>query len=143
MLRVLIAEDDALNLNMLTRIMEHLGFEVISAGTGEQAVRQFRGQHIDLVLMDIQMPEMDGIEATIQIRRLEERALVKATGQIGPTPIIAVTANIDPYTRRRCLEVGMTEYLNKPIRKQTIELLLTQLFPRWRPRAPLNRRPTQ
>lgn len=130
----LIAEDDLPNQHMLARIMGHLGFDVMVAGTGAQAVSIFNTRAIDLVLMDIQMPEMDGIEATLAIRAIEASRRAKAPISQSPTltPIIAVTANIDPLTRQACLTAGMNDYLNKPIRKSLLERAISQLCPRWR-----------
>ena len=111
--RVLLAEDGEDNRDLISSHLHKVGLEVVIAGTGRQAVEAARREHFDLVLMDIQMPEMDGYEATRELR--------KAGMDV---PIVALTANAMPEDRARCLEAGCSDYLSKPVsRGQLIETL--------------------
>jgi two-component system sensor histidine kinase/response regulator len=108
-LRVLLAEDNIVNQKVATRLLEKRGHRVEVAATGREALDRFRRGGFDLILMDVQMPEMDGLEATIAIRQLE-------TGSRGHVPIIALTAHAIKKDQDRCLSAGMDGYLTKPIR---------------------------
>jgi CheY-like chemotaxis protein len=119
--RVLLAEDNALNQTLAVRLLEKRGYSVTVAGDGRAAVEAFEKGQFDVVLMDIQMPGMDGFEATAAIRAKE-----KLTG--GHVPIIAMTAHALKGDQERCLSAGMDGYVSKPIRTSelfsTIENLL-------------------
>jgi two-component system, sensor histidine kinase and response regulator len=118
-MRILLAEDNIVNQKLATAILTREGHEVALASNGQEAVQTWQSGDFDLVLMDVQMPEMDGLEASRQIRLLEQE-----TG--GHTPIIAMTAHAMTGDRERCLEAGMDEYLAKPIRiRQLAEKLNT------------------
>ena len=108
-LRVLLAEDNLINQKLGIRILEKQGWQVVVANNGKETVELVQKDGFDLVLMDVQMPEMDGIEATKEIRKRE-----KETGQ--HIPIIALTANAFEEDRRKCLESGMDKYTTKPIK---------------------------
>ncbi|HTC64596.1 MAG TPA: response regulator [Candidatus Saccharimonadales bacterium] len=112
--RVLLAEDNSVNQTLAKRLLEKRGFVVVAVGDGRAAVEAIEKDHFDVVLMDIQMPEMDGFEATTRIRE-KERILG------GHIPIIALTANALKGDQDRCLAAGMDGYISKPIR--TSELL--------------------
>jgi CheY-like chemotaxis protein len=112
-LRVLVAEDNVLNRRLTAALLERLGHTAVFVADGREAVTQARTGSFDAVLMDIQMPEMDGVEATAQIRARE-----KATG--AHLPIIAVTAHAMPGDRERCLKAGMDDYLSKPFRSREL-----------------------
>jgi signal transduction histidine kinase/DNA-binding response OmpR family regulator len=116
-LRVLIAEDNAVNQRLASRMLEKRGHRVTVTGNGLEAVEALANRNFDLVLMDIQMPEMDGYEATAEIRRREERDGTHL-------PIIALTANAMKGDRERCLAAGMDGYLSKPITPQELDELL-------------------
>ncbi|HSK08056.1 MAG TPA: two-component regulator propeller domain-containing protein [Vicinamibacterales bacterium] len=108
-LRVLVAEDNRVNQKVATRMLEHMGHHVDVAANGLEAIQALRAMPYDLVLMDVQMPEMDGFEATRQIRD-------PATGLRNPSvPIIAMTAHAMKGDRERCLEAGMDGYVAKPV----------------------------
>jgi CheY-like chemotaxis protein len=107
-LRVLLAEDNVVNQAVAIGLLQELGHEVVIASNGKQAVAAFGKEPFDLVLMDVQMPEMDGFEATAQIR-----ARQKAGGTT--TPIVAMTAHAMKGDRERCIDAGMDEYLSKPV----------------------------
>jgi CheY-like chemotaxis protein len=112
-LYVLLAEDNTVNQFLASRLLEKRGHHVVVAGNGREALEALEIHHIDLVLMDVQMPEMDGFEATAAIREKE-----KSTG--GHLPIIAMTAHTMKGDQERCLEAGMDGYVMKPV--QTKEL---------------------
>jgi two-component system, sensor histidine kinase and response regulator len=114
--RVLLAEDNVVNRTLAVRLLEKRGYSVIVAGNGREAVEAFLNNQFDVVLMDIQMPEMDGFEATATIRAKE-----KLTG--GHVPIIAMTAHALKGDQERCISAGMDGYVSKPIR--TSELFST------------------
>jgi signal transduction histidine kinase/DNA-binding response OmpR family regulator len=110
-IRILLAEDNEINQDVATEILTKVGYQCDVVGDGKQALMALRRTHYDLVLMDCQMPEMDGIEATRAIRHGEQAN--SAITQ--PIPIIALTANAMSSDRQRCLEAGMTDYLSKPL----------------------------
>jgi CheY-like chemotaxis protein len=116
-LRILVAEDNAVNQRLVVRLLEKRGHRVVLAVDGRQAIEALNQESFDLVLMDVQMPEMDGLEATTIIREKE-----KKTGQ--HQPIVALTAHAMTGDRDRCLTVGMDGYLTKPIRPQELDELL-------------------
>ncbi|MEM8681391.1 MAG: response regulator, partial [Planctomycetota bacterium] len=119
-LRVLLAEDNVVNQRLAVGVLEKLGHDVVIASTGEEALQQHRHQHFDLILMDVQMPKMDGFEATRQIRRDED-----ATGK--RIPIIAMTARAMQGDREACLAAGMDDYLPKPVRSSELTAVLASL----------------
>jgi two-component system, sensor histidine kinase and response regulator len=115
-LRILLAEDNAVNQTLAVRLLEKRGYRVSVVGDGRAAIAALEQESFDLVLMDMQMPEMDGFEATAAIRTKEE-----LSG--GHVPIIAMTAHALKGDRERCLAGGMDGYIPKPIR--TSELFST------------------
>jgi signal transduction histidine kinase/CheY-like chemotaxis protein len=108
-IRILLAEDNIVNQTLASKLLEKRGHHVTVAGNGKQALAVFEKQIFDVVLMDVQMPEMDGFETTAAIRERE-----KSTGK--HIPIIAMTAHAMKGDKERCLASGMDEYLTKPIR---------------------------
>jgi CheY-like chemotaxis protein len=109
--RILIAEDNDINQIVTTKVLASVGYECDVAENGKAALDALAQADYDLILMDCQMPEMDGFEAT---RKYREREAATAV-QDKPVPIIALTANAMGGDRERCLEAGMTDYLSKPI----------------------------
>jgi CheY-like chemotaxis protein len=107
-MRVLVAEDNAVNQKLVRRLLEKNGYSVLVAENGHVALEAFRQHTFDLVLMDLQMPVMGGLEATRNIRSLE-RSIDRRT------PIIAVTAFSEQCAKESCFEAGMDEYLTKPL----------------------------
>jgi len=112
-LRILLAEDNAVNQVLAVRLLEKQGHTVTVAGDGRVALAALEKQAFDLVLMDVQMPVMDGFEATAGIRSQE-----KATG--AHIPIIAMTAHAMKGDRERCLAAGMDGYIAKPIQPKEL-----------------------
>ena len=125
-LRVLVAEDQMLNQRLARRILELRGHQAVVADDGQVALELLEREAFDLVLMDIQMPHLDGIEAT-QAIRAREQGLRGCThwpaGSPIPIPVIAMTAHADSRDLARCLEAGMDGYLTKPV--EVRELLAT------------------
>ena len=113
-LRILLAEDDITNMTMMTRLLEKLGCDVTQAGNGLEAVRMVEQTDVDIVLMDIQMPVMDGVEAA---RRIRSNAHLGDRAQV---PIIAVTAFAMSGDRERFLQAGMNDYIAKPLSVKTL-----------------------
>ncbi len=117
-LSILVAEDHPVNQLVISELLKKWGHKVDLVDNGELAVAAVATCKYDLVIMDIQMPEMDGITATREIR--------KFPGRINEIPIIALTAHIEVGERRRCLDAGMNDYLTKPIKKWELrDTLLT------------------
>ena len=123
-LRVLVAEDNAVNQLLAVRLLEKRGHEVVVAATGTAALEALENQSFDLVLMDMQMPEMGGLEATIAVR---ERERASASGQ--HTPIIAMTANAMVGDKEQCLDAGMDAYLSKPLQVAALFAAIESLVP--------------
>jgi CheY-like chemotaxis protein len=119
-LRVLLAEDNQVNQRLAVHILERLGHQVQVARNGVEAVKLFEQSPFDLVLMDIQMPEMNGEEATLRIREIESK-------RGGHIPIVAMTAHAMKGDRERFLESGMDEYVSKPISQERLREVLRTL----------------
>lgn len=117
-LKVLVAEDDKINRALLLKMLRDLGYEVITAVNGFDAVETYRRESPSVIVMDVQMPILDGIEATERIREFERSSHKTACY------IIALTADIMPENRENCLRAGMNAYLNKPIKKAGLSLIL-------------------
>ncbi|MCC7369310.1 MAG: response regulator [Chloroflexi bacterium] len=121
---ILVVEDNVVNQKVLVRMLQHRGYAVELVATGHAAVEAVASQTFDAVLMDCQMPGMDGYEATMLIREGEQRRVRGAQRQAAPLPIIAVTAGATPRDRERCLAAGMDDYLSKPIDVSVLDAML-------------------
>jgi CheY-like chemotaxis protein len=151
-LHILLAEDNAVNQKLVARLLEKRGHTVVIAGNGREALEALAKERFDLVLMDVQMPEMDGLEATTEIRRREKQfevtsdewravqtqgdgtssersPLVTCHSSLpsGHIPIIAMTAHAMRGDRERCLQAGMDGYVAKPINAQQLFELIEAL----------------
>jgi len=115
--RLLLAEDNLINQKVAVRILEKMGYSVVPVLNGREAIESLAVNEYDLILMDVQMPEMDGFEATKKIRQDE----AKAGSHI---PIIAMTAHAMKGDRERCLAAGMDDYVSKPIQRDDLEKAL-------------------
>ncbi|MBN8440565.1 MAG: response regulator [Thauera sp.] len=115
-LNVLVVEDNPVNQLVATRMLEHAGHRVTVANDGQEAIEAFDSGAFDLILMDVQMPVMGGIEATQAIRAREARRSWVVQGGWRPMPIIAMTAHAMQGDRERCLAAGMDDYVSKPVR---------------------------
>ncbi|MYN27287.1 response regulator [Duganella levis] len=127
--KVLLAEDNPVNVEVASAMLEGLGLDVSRACNGEEALHSVQADDFDLILMDCQMPVMDGFAATTEIRRHEQQR-----GRARSLPIIAITANALQGDRESCLAAGMDDYLSKPYTQQA----LGQTLARWisLPRVP-------
>jgi signal transduction histidine kinase/DNA-binding response OmpR family regulator/HPt (histidine-containing phosphotransfer) domain-containing protein len=121
-LNILLAEDNVVNQRVAESILEKRGHVVQPVNNGREALAALACEHFDLVLMDLQMPEMDGLEATAAIRQIEQQ-------KGGHIPIIAMTAHAMKGDRERCLEAGMDDYLAKPVDAKA----LLDVLQRWSP----------
>ena len=121
-LDILLAEDNPVNQKLATRLLEKHGHKVTVADTGRAALEATEGHDFDIVLMDVQLPEMDGLEATMAIREREE-------GEGGHVPIIAMTAYAMQGDRERCLAAGMDDYVPKPIDAGKLFEVIERLVP--------------
>jgi PAS domain S-box-containing protein len=121
---ILLAEDNAANITIFSIYLEAKGYRILLATDGQQAIDLTKAEHPDLILMDIQMPIMDGLEATKQIR---------LDPNLADIPIIALTALAMEGDRDRCLEAGANEYLSKPIKLKQLDNLLKEILADRRP----------
>jgi len=120
-LRILLVEDSLVNQKLAATILQQAGHQVVVAAHGRAGIEAWQSQYFDLILMDIQMPEMDGIEATHVIRRQE-----RETGE--HIPIIALTAHALKGDQERCLQAGMDAYIAKPLRaRRLLDVIETTL----------------
>jgi len=120
-IRVLVGEDDPTNQELVTEILNSFACKVTAASTGREVIEQARSSPFDIILMDGEMPEMSGFEASVAL------SMMKAEGQIPDIPIVALTAHAMKGDRERCLEAGMCDHLTKPVRKRQ----LAETLARW------------
>jgi len=130
--RVLLAEDHEVNQRLVSKLLQHVGVQVEVVENGQLAVERVREEDYDLVLMDMQMPVLDGGGATLAIRALGPR---------GQLPIIAISASAMPEDRQRCRELGMNGFLAKPLKVEQLYATLRQWFKRQPDAAPALRPP--
>lgn len=123
-LNVLVAEDNDLNAKFLMAILKRLNYNVDLAVNGKICIEKFLENNYDLILMDIQMPVMNGLDTTIKIRKLEQQM-----EEEHPIPIIAITAFAFEHDKQNCLDAGMNDYLTKPYRPQDLTDIIKTYFP--------------
>jgi signal transduction histidine kinase/CheY-like chemotaxis protein/HPt (histidine-containing phosphotransfer) domain-containing protein len=116
-IHILIVDDNIMNQDLMANILHYWGFTFSIASNGREAVAQVSQGHFDLVLMDIQMPEMDGYSATIEIRNVLQNSI----------PIIAMTAHAMSGEREKCINLGMNDYISKPVNEQDLLALIEKL----------------
>ncbi len=115
-LSILIAEDNPINQTLAQTVLEKLGYKIDMAGDGAKAVEKAKSKHYDLIFMDVQMPHLDGLEATGEIRKMP--------GEKGMPVIIAMTAFAMDGDKEKCIEAGMDDYISKPIRIENIQTVI-------------------
>jgi CheY-like chemotaxis protein len=115
-MNILLAEDNAVNQMVMQRLLNKRGHRVVIAANGRAALEIFQHEPFDLIFMDVQMPEMDGLQATQAIRRHEQQAT--------RTPIVALTAHAMSGDRERCLQAGMDDYITKPVNPKELDEIL-------------------
>jgi CheY-like chemotaxis protein/HPt (histidine-containing phosphotransfer) domain-containing protein len=121
-LRILLTDDNVINQKVAVRLLQQLGYKADTAGNGVEAIRAVEQNGYDVILMDVQMPEMDGLEATRQIRARQKE---NPAGNFSrPIAIIAMTANAMQGDREKCLAAGMDDYLPKPVRPEALQAML-------------------
>lgn len=116
-IHILIVDDNMMNQDLMANILAYWGFSFSIASNGKEAVEQIKTGHFDLVMMDIQMPEMDGYSATIQIRKELKSDI----------PIIAMTAHAMSGEREKCITLGMNDYISKPVNEQELLRLIEKV----------------
>jgi len=128
-MKVLLAEDNIVNQEVAKAMLGQRGIDVHVVENGKAAVQRVLSERFDLVFMDVQMPVMDGIEATLEIRRQESLGTFGRLSSEGPVPIIALTAHVLHQDRARCFEAGMNDFLGKPLDGDA----LTGVLRKWAP----------
>jgi len=121
-LDILVVEDNIINQKVAAHMLQKFGNSVVLANNGLEALQALKKKNFDLILMDVQMPKMDGLEATKRIRKEEEK-----TGQ--HIPIFALTAHAMHGDRESCLEAGMDDYLSKPLKSEELFEAIDRIFP--------------
>ena len=121
-LMILLVEDNILNQRVVTFSLKKYKHDVVIANNGVEAIEKFREYKFDVILMDIMMPVMDGIEATIKIREIERLDNIEER-----TPIIALTANTMDNDRDKCISFGMDEFIAKPFDIEKLNSIFTDL----------------
>ncbi|MDX9893970.1 response regulator [Desulfofustis limnaeus] len=128
--RILLAEDDPINQMAVKALLDQLGLSVVCVQNGREVVDEVTRNSYDLILMDLQMPDVDGFQATRLIRQM--------AGAAGRTPIVALTAHAQEKDRDRCLHSGMNEFLSKPVDSNRLKRILSIYLkpPRRHPSCP-------
>ncbi|MBW1706988.1 MAG: response regulator [Deltaproteobacteria bacterium] len=121
-LKILLAEDNIVNQKLAVKMLEKRGHRVVVSSNGRKALEAYEREWFDLILMDVQMPEMDGLEATRAIREKE-----KERG--GHIPIVAMTAHAMKGDREKCLSAGMDDYVPKPIKADELFSVVERVAP--------------
>ncbi len=130
-LHLLLADDNVVNQRVALRLFDQMGYRIDIAGDGVEAIQALERKHYDIVFMDVQMPEMDGLEATRRIRAQEKELANTPNPKTTTIIIIAMTANAMTGDREKCIKAGMDDYLAKPVRPEAVQAALE----RWGPQA--------
>ncbi|EIN11253.1 hypothetical protein PUNSTDRAFT_82821 [Punctularia strigosozonata HHB-11173 SS5] len=117
---VLVAEDNLMNQKIALQMLQKMGFNALAANNGQEALTELTRKSYDLVLMDCQMPEMDGYEATTRLRSMPQTMHI---------PVIAMTASAIRGDREKCLDKGMSDYLSKPVKSRVLEEMILKWLP--------------
>lgn len=120
--QILVVDDNIINRRLMTAALIRLGHEVDSAEDGAASVTKFKGKHYDTILMDIMMPIMDGITATLEIRNIEAERQIEPADRV---KIIAITANSFDDEREQLFEAGMDYYMSKPFEINELQRILS------------------
>ncbi|MDO8929485.1 MAG: response regulator [Bacteroidota bacterium] len=122
-LKILVAEDNRINQRIAILTFKQLGVSIDIASNGMEALEKYRKKQYDLILMDMQMPEMDGLEATSEIRTFEQESKMSHRAVI-----VALTGSEPTEKRDVCLEAGMNDYMEKPIQEKLLSSLMAKFF---------------
>jgi CheY-like chemotaxis protein len=122
-LKILVAEDNRINQRIAILTFKQLGVSIDIASNGMEALEKYRKKPYDLILMDMQMPEMDGLEATSEIRTFEQESKMSHRAVI-----VALTGSEPTEKRDVCLEAGMNDYMEKPIQEKLLRSLMAKFF---------------
>ena len=122
-LRVLLCDDNAINQKVAVRLLQQMGYQPDLAGNGREALQRLDAQAYDLIFMDVMMPEMDGLEATREIRLRQNNAALHPNYK-SPVVIVAMTASAMQGDREKCLNAGMDDYLAKPVRLEDVRAVI-------------------
>jgi two-component system, sensor histidine kinase len=120
-LKILLAEDNPVNQKLANRIFEKMGYSIDIAANGIEVLEAIQKQSYDLIFMDVQMPEMDGLEATRQVRAMEQSGQTELSNLVKSMQIIAMTANAMHDDREKCLASGMNDFIAKPFKVEQIQ----------------------
>ena len=123
--KILLADDNPINLDLTTRLLEKKGHKITTAENGKEAVDRFLESSFDVILMDLEMPIISGIEAARQIRAKEKASSIDTPAY---TPIIAMTAHDQETERTACLVVGMDGFISKPIDIKTLNQTIQEII---------------
>lgn len=132
--RILLVDDDIINQKVVMGLIRRRGWEAVPAASGKQSLELLEREHFDLVLMDIQMPELDGFQTAMLIRQREADHTRGTEPDAIPgiaerrVPIVALTTVVVPGTRERCLESGMDDYLSKPVNTDALYEVVTRVL---------------
>ncbi|HAH22171.1 MAG TPA: response regulator [Prolixibacteraceae bacterium] len=122
-LKILLAEDNWINQRIATLTFKQLGVSIDIASNGQEALEKYRENNYDLIMMDLQMPVMDGLESARQIRTFEEES---RSGH--KVYIVALTANMSPEIEEECIGAGMDDFMEKPFQESHLRTLLSKKF---------------
>ena len=122
-LKILLVEDNWINQRLATLTFKQLGVAIDLASNGQEALEMSRKNNYDLILMDLQMPVMDGLESARQIRAFEHE-----TGSVHRACIVALTANVNPEIKAECAQAGLDDFMEKPFEADDLRTLLSKKF---------------